>query len=95
MSTDLALLLALTFLGLLGVALMVIPVPETHARSRRPVSSRALVRLGTAVIVGLLVLAVSGWLVPSVICGVATWTAATAVEKLSLIHISEPTRPTT
>lgn len=83
MSTDLALLLALTFLGLLGVALMVIPVSETQARTRRTISPRTLARLGTASLVGLLVLAVSGWMVPSAICAVATWTASAAVEKRS------------
>ena len=83
MSTDLALILALTAAGLLGVALMITPAPPVEARPRRGFSldSRTVARAGAAAIVSLLVLALSGWMVPSLICGVATWVAAAAIAR--------------
>jgi hypothetical protein len=78
-SSDLALLLALTFLGLLGLALILTPEPGPVQPRHRTFDSRSLGRGGAALVVGLSVLAVSGWVIPSVICGIATWVAAAAV----------------
>jgi hypothetical protein len=84
MTVDLALLLGFSAVGGLATVLIVLPGDDSPDRPSRwrPSSGRSL-KLAVGVITGALVLALSGWLVPAVVCGIASGSAAGAIRRRS------------
>ena len=80
MSAELAVLLLSTFAGILAVAFIFLPQSDAPARPwvTRPGHSA---QLAGAAATGLLVLAFSGWLVPAIVVGIASWFAIASWQK--------------
>ncbi len=77
MTAELATLLALTAIGMIGVGLVVAPAPAT--RRRHPKAPRSPWPLATAVGCGTVVFAASGWLLPAVALGASAGWASRSV----------------
>ena len=91
MSLDVALLLGSSLIGV--VAVLVLFGPEGPARSPRPTVDTALLpRAVCAGCLALVVLTVSGWLVPSVVVAVGGWVAIAAWQRRDRRSASEVER---
>jgi hypothetical protein len=76
MSPDTALLVLSTTLLVLSAVIVAMPVDERDAstvRPSRPPTRRTVIRGTWAAAMGLIVLAVSGWVLPAVVIAAATW----------------------
>lgn len=84
MSTDLALLLAFSVAACVATMLIVVPGDDSPDRPGRwrPSGGTSL-RLAVGVVIGGVVLMLSGWLVPALVCGIAAGSAAGAVRRRS------------
>ena len=84
MSTDLALLLAFSVAACLAAMLIVLPGDDSPDRPGRwrPGGATSL-RLAVGVVTGGVVLMLSGWLVPALVCGLAAGSATGAVRRRS------------
>jgi len=80
MSSELAVLLLSTFAGVLAVAFIFLPQPDVPARPAITRPGRSA-QLAVAAATGLLVLAFSGWIVPSVVVAIACWFAIASWQK--------------
>jgi len=80
MSSELAVLLLSTFAGVLAVAFIFLPQPAVPIKPAITSPGRSA-RLGGAAATGLLVLAFSGWIVPSVVVAIACWFAIASWQK--------------
>ena len=78
MSLPIVVLVLSTLAGVAAVALLATPpgapVPGTSAPGRQ-IRPGASVRIGGGLVAGVVVLAFSGWVVPALVVGVATWVA--------------------
>jgi len=91
MSLDVALLLGSSLIGV--VAVLVLFGPEGPARSPRPTVDTALLpRAVCAGCLALVVLTVSGWLVPSVVVAVGCWFAIAAWQRRDRRSVNEVER---
>lgn len=85
MNAPVAVLVLSTIAGVVGLMLIVVPGPEVDDTAppvaRRPLEHGAVARALAAIAIALVVLAASGWLVPSVVVGAAAWFAIAAWQR--------------
>ncbi len=84
MSPDTALLVLSTTLLVLSAVIVAMPVDERDAstgRPSRPPTRRTVIRGTWAAALGLIVLAVSGWILPAAVIAAATWCWVAAFQR--------------